>query len=326
MVLHARTASTTKTQRDPWVNILRATAESFAAIVGGADSVSTSPFDEALGTPDASGPPAGAQHAAHPARRVEPQPRRRPRGRQLLPGAAHAGHRPRGVDRAAAHRGAGRHGPALTNGDVARVLTETRAARDKAVRTRRLPIVGVSEFPHLGETPVQRESRAAASTEPATSGPLPLRPVRVAESFEALRDASDRHLAAHGARPQAFLASLGTVAEHTTRSTWTANVLAAGGIEPADAHGFADVADAAARFAASGATLAVISGPDALYPEWVPALTAALKAKGARAVAVAGRPGDHEAAFRAAGVDVFFYAGADLFALLSSLHQQLGVA
>ncbi|WP_163782620.1 methylmalonyl-CoA mutase family protein [Myxococcus vastator] len=326
MVLHARTASTTKTQRDPWVNILRATAESFAAVVGGADSVSTSPFDEALGTPDAS-----ARRLARNTQLILRDESSLNRVADPAGGSYYLEQLTQDLARAAwaelrRIEALGGMAQALTSGDVARVLAETRAARDKAVRTRRLPIVGVSEFPHLGETPVQRQSRAAASTAPDTSGPLPLRPVRVAEPFETLRDASDRHLAAHGARPKAFLASLGTVAEHTTRSTWTANVLATGGIEPADAHGFADVADAAARFAASGATLAVISGPDALYPEWVPALTAALKAKGARAVAVAGRPGEHEAAFRAAGVDAFFYAGADLFSLLSSLHQQLGVA
>ncbi|QDE67424.1 methylmalonyl-CoA mutase [Myxococcus xanthus] len=326
MVLHARTASTTKTQRDPWVNILRATAESFAAVVGGADSVSTSPFDEALGTPDAS-----ARRLARNTQLILRDESSLNRVADPAGGSYYLEQLTQDIARAAwtelrRIEALGGMEQALTSGDVARVLAETRTARDKAVRTRRLPIVGVSEFPHLGETPVQRQSRATASAAPDTSGPLPLRPVRVAESFETLRDASDRYLAAHGARPKAFLASLGTVAEHTTRSTWTANVLAAGGLEPADAHGFADVADAAARFAASGATLAVISGPDALYPEWVPALTAALKAKGARAVAVAGRPGDHEAAFRAAGVDVFFYAGADLFSLLSSLHQQLGVA
>jgi len=326
MVLHARTASATKTQRDPWVNILRATAESFAAVVGGADSISTSPFDESLGTPDAS-----ARRLARNTQLILRDESSLNRVADPAGGSYYLEQLTQEIARAAwaelrRIESLGGMARALTEGDVARVLEETRAARDKAVRTRRLPIVGVSEFPHLGETPVSREPHPAPASASASTGALPLRPARVAEAFESLRDASDRHLAAKGTRPRAFLASLGTVAEHTTRSTWTANVLAAGGIEPVDAHGFADLADAAERFAASGAPLAVISGPDALYPEWVPALTAALKAKGARAVAVAGRPGDHEAAFRAAGVDLFFYAGADLFSLLSSLHQQLGVA
>ncbi|NRD44425.1 methylmalonyl-CoA mutase family protein [Corallococcus exiguus] len=325
MSLHARTASATKTRRDPWVNILRGTAESFAAVVAGADSVSTAPFDEPLGTPDEQGrrlarntqlilrdesslnrvaDPAGGSYYLE----------------QLTGELARAAWTE--LQRIEALGGISR---AIAQGDVARALTETRTARDKAVRTRKLPIVGVSEFPHLHEAPVQREARAAV---PAQGEGIiaPPSPVRVSEAFESLRDASDRYHAAHGARPRAFMANLGTVAEHTARSTWIANVLAVGGIEANEHHGFADANAAAELFAKAGTTLAVISGPDALYPEALPAYVAALKAKGARTVAVAGRPGDHEAAFRAAGVDLFLYAGADLFQLLKTLHTQLGVA
>ncbi|WP_163996484.1 methylmalonyl-CoA mutase family protein [Pyxidicoccus caerfyrddinensis] len=323
MSLHARTATGTKAKRDPWVNILRATAESFAAVVAGADSVSTSPFDEPLGTPDE-------------------QSRRLARNTQLILRDESSLNRvadPAGgsyyleqltgeVARAAwtelqRIEALGGMTRALVDGDVARVLAETVAARDKAVRSRRLPMVGVSEFPHLGEAPVQREPHPTPVK--AEGDFAPLRPVRMAEAFESLRDASDRHLALYGTRPRAFMVSLGTVAEHTTRSMWTTNALAVGGIETDEHRDFTDANHAAEAFAKTGTLLAVISGPDTLYPDQVPALTQALKARGARAVVVAGRPGDHEAAFRAAGVDLFIYAGADLFQLLKTLHQQLGV-
>ncbi|MET0405857.1 MAG: methylmalonyl-CoA mutase family protein [Cystobacter sp.] len=320
MVLHARTATTTKTQRDPWVNILRATSESFAAVVGGADSVSTSPFDEAIGTPDES-----ARRIARNTQLILRDESSLNRVADPAGGSYYLEQLTGEIARAAwaelrRIEALGGMSRALITGDVARVLAETRAARDKAVRTRRLPIVGVSEFPHLGELAVRREARPLAPEQ------TPPRTARFAETFEALRDASDRYLAAHGSRPRAFMANLGTVAEHTARATWIVNALAVGGIEAQEHHGFPDAAAAASLFAGSGAALAVIAGPDALYPEWVPTLCAELRARGARVVAVAGRPGEHEAAFRAAGVDVFLFAGADLFALLSSLHQQLGVA
>ena len=50
--LHAVTSRRTKTLRDPWVNILRTTTETFAAMVGGADSLTTRGFDELLGVSD----------------------------------------------------------------------------------------------------------------------------------------------------------------------------------------------------------------------------------------------------------------------------------
>jgi len=328
MRLHARTASATKTQRDPWVNILRGTAESFAAVVAGADSISTSPFDEPLGPPDE-----GARRLARNTQLILRDESSLNRVADPAGGSYYLEQLTTEIARAAwtelqRIEGLGGMEKALAQGDIARVLTETRAARDKAVRTRKHPIVGVSEFPFLGETPVKREARKAPGTKESAeaSKSVGLKPSRLSEPFELLRDASDRTLAAKGQRPAAFLASLGAVAEHTTRSMWVVNALAAGGIESREKHGFADPAAAVAAFEESGASLAVISGPDAMYPEWVPALTGQLKAKGARVVAVAGRPGDHEAAFRAAGVDLFIYAGADLFSLLSSLHAQLGVA
>ncbi|MCQ6279584.1 methylmalonyl-CoA mutase family protein [Bacillus sp. EB600] len=48
MFIHARTSSWTKTVYDPYVNMLRGTAEAFAAIIGGVDSLHVSPFDEAI--------------------------------------------------------------------------------------------------------------------------------------------------------------------------------------------------------------------------------------------------------------------------------------
>lgn len=52
MFLHARSASFNKSSLDPHTNMLRATAEAFAAVMGGADSLHVAPFDAAFRTPD----------------------------------------------------------------------------------------------------------------------------------------------------------------------------------------------------------------------------------------------------------------------------------
>lgn len=48
MALHAESSLRTRTRRDPHSNLLRATSESFAAIVGGADSHACAPYDAVL--------------------------------------------------------------------------------------------------------------------------------------------------------------------------------------------------------------------------------------------------------------------------------------
>ena len=52
MQIHARTSAWNKTVLDPYTNLLRASTEAFSAIVGGADSLHVSPFDEAIGPAD----------------------------------------------------------------------------------------------------------------------------------------------------------------------------------------------------------------------------------------------------------------------------------
>jgi methylmalonyl-CoA mutase len=54
MFIHAVTSQWNKTIYDPYVNMLRATSEAMAAILGGADSLSVAPFDQVFtdgGTP-----------------------------------------------------------------------------------------------------------------------------------------------------------------------------------------------------------------------------------------------------------------------------------
>jgi methylmalonyl-CoA mutase len=52
MRIHARTSERVLTRRDPYVNLLRNTVGVFAAGLGGAESITSAPFDALLGRPD----------------------------------------------------------------------------------------------------------------------------------------------------------------------------------------------------------------------------------------------------------------------------------
>jgi methylmalonyl-CoA mutase len=52
MRIHARTSDRVLTQRDPYVNLLRNTVAAFAAGVGGADAITSVPFDAMTGLPN----------------------------------------------------------------------------------------------------------------------------------------------------------------------------------------------------------------------------------------------------------------------------------
>ncbi|MFE4696000.1 methylmalonyl-CoA mutase family protein [Streptomyces sp. NPDC056738] len=302
-VQHAVTSPVMMSRRDPWVNMLRATVATLAAGVGGADSVTVLPFDHALGLPDAFARRIARNTStilieeSHLSRVIDPA------GgswyvEKLTDELAHAGWEFfQGIE------ADGGQAAVLRSGRLGRDLAQTWAARSVKLAKRREPITGVSEFPHLAERPVEREPAPEAP-----SGGLPR--VRRDEAYEALRARSDAHLAATGARPRIYLATIGPAAAHTARSTFVANLFQAGGIEPVTDGSFED----------SGATEAVLCSSDALYEEQAASTAEALAAAGARHVFLAGRPADH------AGVDSYVFAGCDAVAVLSATLDRMGVS
>ena len=154
----------------------------------------------------------------------------------------------------------------------------------------------------------------------------PLDSVRLAEPFEALRDAADQYKSKSGDFPKVFLASLGPIAAHTTRSTWMKNLLAAGGIEAVTSEGYEAADDAARAFTETGTPVACICSSDELYGQMAVDTAIKLKSAGAKVVLLAGRPGDLESDLKTAGVDGFVYAGQDMLELLGNLQRHLTAA
>ena len=79
-----------------------------------------------------------------------------------------------------------------------------------------------------------------------------------------------------------------------------------------------------AAFKASGAKLACLCSSDAVYVRQAADAAKMLTAGGA-IVHLAGRPGDHEAAWRQVGVKSFIYAGCDALSTLQAAHDILDV-
>ncbi|MFE3167251.1 methylmalonyl-CoA mutase family protein [Streptomyces sp. NPDC059224] len=301
-VQHAVTSPVMMSRRDPWVNMLRTTVATLAAGVGGADAVTVLPFDHALGLPDAFARRIARNTStilveeSHLARVVDPA------GgswyvERLTDELAHAGWEYfRSIERD------GGQAAVLRSGRLRTDLATTWAERSKKLARRREPVTGVSEFPHLAErTPVREPA-----PEPPSGG-LPR--VRRDEAYEELRARSDAHLAATGARPRIYLATIGPAAAHTARAGFAANLFQAGGIEPVTEGSFEE----------SGATEAVLCSSDALYAEQAEPTARSLKDAGAGHVFLAGR-GEY------AGVDGHVFAGCDAVAVLSETLDRMGVS
>lgn len=322
--LHAETAWRMMTRRDPFVNILRTGMAAASAGMGGADSVTVLPYTLALGLPDAF-----ARRVARNSQIVLLEESHLARVSDPAAGAGGFETLTAQLAEAAweafqAIEAEGGIVASLSVGKLQRRIELTREARAKAVATRREPLTGASEFPNLAEKPVTVLDVKPVTARPASnfgSGSAvacdALPSIRLAEPFEALRDASDAVLAKSGRRPAVFLANLGTVSAFNARATFAANAFAAGGIEAMSNDGFTDPAALAAAFREAGATLACICSTDALYAEHAVAATEALKQAGAGTIYVAGKPVDLIDPLKAAGVHAFLHVGCDLVSLLN---------
>jgi methylmalonyl-CoA mutase len=199
---HAVTSWPMLTRRDPWNNILRATLACFAASTGGADAVTVTPFDAAIGQPD------------RLARRV---------ARNIHALLAEEAHVARVIDPAGGswyvedltgqlairawacfqdiERQGGLHA-ALASGQLAGRLAASRQARRDDLAQRREAVTGVSEFPLVGETLLDRAPHQV------TDGAGGLPRIRWAQWHEELRDRADAFARATGSPPTVTLAVL----------------------------------------------------------------------------------------------------------------------
>ncbi len=297
---HAVTSRPMMATYDPYVNMLRTTVAAFAAGVGGAAAVTVLPFDEPLGLPEA--------FSRRIARNTS----------NLLISESHVA--------AVTDPAGGSHAVEKLTDDLARAawtlfgdidaadsleaaldlvrsaVETTVSERALAVAKRKRPITGVSEFPNLHEKLPERRPY-----------PEPLDVHRYAGEFEALRD--------EPAATPVFLASMGTIAAFTARSTFAANLLAAGGVDTVVAGPTDGVDDVVAAYGeADKPPVVCLVGNDKAYEEWGADLVGALRAAGAQHVVLAGRVPD---SWLDVGPDTTIAVGVDALAFLRSIREVL---
>ena len=322
----ADTAWRMLTQRDAYVNMLRATMATFSAGLAGANAITVLPHTLALGLPD--------DFARRAARNTQLVLLEESNLAKVSDPAAGSG----GIETLTTQlceaawtlfqeiEQAGGIFAALEANLIQRKVAATRAMREANIAKRRDVLTGASEFPNLHEAPA-----AVLDTKPVVLAPYgeakfkfdALPPIRLAAPFEVLRDKSDTLLKSTGTRPKIFLANLGTAADFTARAAFAKSFFETGGIEAIDTLGFADPATLASAFKASGAQVACICSSDKVYAAQAEAAAKALQAAGAVHIYLAGRPGEQEAALRTAGVGDFIAAAGDALTVLQEAWRRM---
>ena len=297
---------------DAWVNLIRLTAAGFGAACGGADAVVLQPFTAPLGVL----PSDLARRQARNTQLVLME--EAGLGRVADPGEGSGAIEALtdGLARSAwdclqALEQGGGGLAILQHGHFAERIAAARDDLAAQLSRRRTTLVGVTDFADLSgaSTPGEPWPSTSAEASPHLPGPgetcIPMAPWRLAEPFESLRAAAPN--------AAAVLATLGAPKDYAARVGFARSLLATGGIA------VETLAAAEAR-----TPLVVLCGSDGDYAEGAVAAAQALKARGVRGVWLAGRPGEREAKWRAAGIDGFLYAGGDALKDLKALQAVAG--
>lgn len=307
--IHARTSRWNKTIYDPHVNILRGTTEAMSAILGGANSITVAPFDECYRTPD--------DASRRLARNTEILLKQEamlsrvsdPGGGSYCLEAITSFIAQEGWKTMQGIEAAGGYKAARADGQIARSLEQSLAARDKAVVSRRRVFTGTNQYINNSETALDRIDVSHPHT-----------PRRATESYEQLRLRTERHAATSGRSPLILLAEFGSVKMRSARSNFAANFFGCAGFNIVTAQ-----FDRAVQVASTDAQMIVLCSSDAEYLALATELMGLLKAHGRETpVLVAGNPETTEQ-LRASGVEDFIHIRSNPIEVLTKWQQHLGI-
>jgi methylmalonyl-CoA mutase len=346
--IHATSSQRTWTRHCAWVNLLRGTVGSFAAAVGGADSIATAAFDGLCGPEGASvdGLGRGSELGRRLALNTQLILREESQLARVVDPAGGSWYVESLTDalaRAAWQRfreleAGGGLLAGLRAGSIQADIERAAARLRERAATRKLPLTGLSTYPTLDDPPTpeqppnQPAQREAGPELPAADGQqvTPLQRLRLAEPFERLRDAAQRL----ATRQHIYACNLGPLSAHQARLEFASNSFSAGGLELCPSEGFSlDDPDALSDavtdgMRASGCALAIVCGRDQDYTRFAAEVIVALRTGGAKAVWIAGRPPNPSA--DGWGLDPelpprFVYLGADVLLELEFALSQLEV-
>ncbi|HEY4553474.1 MAG TPA: methylmalonyl-CoA mutase family protein [Bacillaceae bacterium] len=266
-LVSAETSPYTKASLDPYVNLLRAGNEAFAAVMGGIDFLHVSPFDENVSMP------------AEAASRLAANTQLILREEALLDRVADPAGGSYYVETLTAEMAdkawalfqeidrRGGMAEVIKSGWIQASVADVEKHRRQDLETRRKTMIGVNVYAKLDDKPGTRAMEAAAQLgaegyEDVTA----LRRTRVSEGFERLRMRAFS-LAEKGRQPVAGLLCLGSLKEHKPRADFVSGVLAAGGIQTEWSHECQSLAAVKAFISQSDCRYICICGTDEKYAQ-----------------------------------------------------------
>ncbi len=296
MRMHVRTSRLNKSVYDRYTNLLRVTTEAMSAVIGGCDGLTVEPFGF-------------SPHLALSVQRVLREEAHLDAVSDPAGGSYYIEALTDALARSAwklfqSVEAEGGYAAAVSSGSIEKALAETRAARRKAVSSRRRTLVGVNNYPNLNEkTP---ETEALPDLEGAKFPAF-----RLAKPFEQIRERTARHQARTGRYPKVLLLKRGDLKMRMARANFSFNFFGCAGFDVVEGEEYEN----------AGADLIVLCSSDPEYLELAKEVCGRISTP----VLVAGNPKEQLEALKAAGVQGFIHIMSDAVQTLSEWQTRLGM-
>ena len=316
MFAHAVTSTWNQTVYDPYVNMLRGTTEAMSAAIAGVHSLEVRPFDYSFEAP------------TEFSKRIA-------RNSQLL--LKHESHFDQVIDPAGGSyyieslttsianeawalfreiEEKGGYIAAFGEGFVVERVKASAAAKDKAIATRRLILLGANQYPNFTE--VADASICQSKVEREDNSENRLTPYRGAMAFEQMRMSVDRS----GKTPKAFMLTCGTLGMARARAQFSCNFFACAGIRVEDNTFFKSVEEGVEAALASKAEIVVVCASDDDYATVAPRVKELLGDKAI--LVVAGAPACAPE-LEAQGITNFINVKSNVLETLKDYLKKLGI-
>lgn len=313
--IHCSTSIRNKTQRDPWVNLLRNTIECLASILGNADSIEIGNFDFAYGSP------------SDFSRRIS-------RNTQLV--LLYEAHLIDTIDPVAGSY----YLDSLTNEIISKtweilqnvessggflnyiqqgkLQDEINKIAEKQIKNyqfRKSILVGTNKYPLLNEklpndcTPYSFKKLDEIKLTKKAFEIKPLQIIRFASSFEKLRNIADNYKSKTGEFPKVILLNFGELNEWKPRNDFSSDFLQVGGFEIINSPVFNDISKAIEFIKEINNThLFTICSSDLKYEEIIPAVVPEMrKINPKNYIILAGYPENKVEEYKNYGVNQFIH-------------------
>lgn len=319
MVVHCETSEFNKTVFDPYVNMLRTQTEAMSASIGGCHSLTVQPFDNVFRDSNETG-------------------ERIARNQQLL--LKEESYFDKIVDPSAgsyyietltdsiateawklflAVEEKGGYLTALKEGFIQAQIKESASQKSKALASRREVLLGTNQYPNTSEVMASSIDAAKISKQTPAAGDVePIRLMRGAEEFEALRLATEKA----SKRPKVFMLTYGNLAMRLARSQFSGNFFGCAGYEIVDNLGFATVEAGVDAAINAKADIVVLCSSDEEYADAAPV---AFEKLGNKAIlVVAGAPACTDD-LKAKGIEHFINVKSNVLETLQGFNSLLKI-